>query len=130
MMFGLFLKIGKVLGMKKLNNLGWQCPICKTVYSPYIKECAKCTPTFCKFVITKDQIYNDIVMLLTKDFNIPLRKITTNTSFYNDLGLDSLDCVEGVMLLERYFGITINDEEVERCFTVEEVVELIYSKLN
>lgn len=116
--------------MKKSNNLGWQCPICKTVYSPYIKECAKCTPTFCKFVITKNQIYDEVVSILTTDFHIPIRKIKTTASFYNDLGLDSLDRVEGVMLLERYFGIVIDDEDIERCFTVGEVVELVYSKLN
>lgn len=116
--------------MKKSNNLGWQCPICKTVYSPYIKECAKCTPIFCKFVITKNQIYDEVVNILTKDFHIPLRKITTAASFYDDLGLDSLDCVEGVMALEQYFGIAIDDEEAERCFTVWEIVELVYSKLN
>ena len=116
--------------MKKSNNLGWQYPICKTVYSPYIKECAKCTPIFCKFVITKNQIYDDIVKMLTKDFDIPIRKIKTTASFYDDLGLDSLDCVEGVIKLEQYFGITIDDEEAERCFTVWEIVELVYSKLN
>ena len=116
--------------LKKSNNLGWQCPICKTVYSPYIKECAKCTSIFCKFVITKNQIYDEVVSILTKNFHIPLRKITTSASFYNDLGLDSLDCVEGVMLLERHFGIVIDDEDIERCFTIGEVVGLVYSKLN
>ena len=91
--------------MKKSNNLGWQCPICKTVYSPYIKECAKCTPIVCKFVITKNQIYDEIVRMLTKDLNIPIRKIKTTESFYDDLGLDSLDCVEGVIKLEQYFVV-------------------------
>jgi acyl carrier protein len=116
--------------MKKSNNLGWQCPICKTVYSPYIKECTKCTPVVCKFVITKNQIYDDIVKMLTKDLDIPIRKIKTTASFYDDLGLDSLDCVEGVIKLEQYFGIAIDDEEAEKCFTVWEIVELVYSKLN
>ena len=92
--------------MKKSNDLGWQCPICKTVYSPYIKECAKCTPIFCKFVITKNQIYDEVVSIITNDFHIPIRK--TTASFYDDLGLDSLDCVEGIMLLEL-MGFSIGE---------------------
>ena len=81
-------------------------------------------------MLTKNQIYDDIVRMLTKDLDIPIRKIKTTASFYDDLGLDSLDCVEGVINLEQYFGIAIDDEEAERCFTVWEIVELVYSKLN
>jgi len=30
---------------KDQSPSGWQCPICKTVYSPDVKECKKCSVT-------------------------------------------------------------------------------------
>lgn len=30
------------MSKEKETTQGWQCPICKTVYSPEIKECPKC----------------------------------------------------------------------------------------
>ncbi len=27
---------------KKTGNVGWQCPICKTVMAPHLETCVKC----------------------------------------------------------------------------------------
>lgn len=40
------------------------------------------------------------------------------SSFVNDLGVDFLDIVELVMVLEEEFGIEILDEEVEKIIIV------------
>ncbi|HSL92135.1 MAG TPA: acyl carrier protein [Candidatus Limnocylindrales bacterium] len=58
---------------------------------------------------------------LGKDAN----EITTNASFIDDLGADSLDIVELVMKMEEEFGIEIPDEEAEKIKTVNDVVEYI-----
>ncbi len=58
---------------------------------------------------------------LGKDVN----DITTNASFIDDLGADSLDIVELVMKMEEEFGIEIPDEEAEKIKTVNDVVEYI-----
>ena len=58
---------------------------------------------------------------LGKDVN----EITTNASFIDDLGADSLDIVELVMKMEEEFGIEIPDEEAEKIRTVNDVVEYI-----
>jgi acyl carrier protein len=52
-------------------------------------------------------------------------EITTNASFIDDLGADSLDIVELVMKMEEEFGIEIPDEEAEKIKTVNDVVEYI-----
>ncbi|MEK6778544.1 MAG: acyl carrier protein [Candidatus Deferrimicrobiota bacterium] len=58
---------------------------------------------------------------LGKDVN----EVTTNASFIDDLGADSLDIVELVMKMEEEFGIEIPDEEAEKIKTVNDVVEYI-----
>lgn len=50
--------------------------------------------------------------------------------FTDDLGADSLDTVELVMVLEDKFGIEISDEDTEKILAVSDVVKYIESKIN
>lgn len=47
----------------------------------------------------------------------------------DDLWFDSLDCIEVIMDVEKEFDITIPDEEAEKCRIVQDVVEMVESKL-
>ena len=53
--------------------------------------------------------------------------VTSEASFVDDLGADSLDTVELVMALEEEFGIEIPDEDAEKITRVKEAVEYIES---
>ena len=53
--------------------------------------------------------------------------VTSEASFVDDLGADSLDTVELVMALEEEFGIEIPDEDAEKITRVREAVEYIES---
>jgi acyl carrier protein len=54
-------------------------------------------------------------------------EVTTEASFKDDLGADSLDVVELVMELEDEFDLEISDEDAEKITTVGEVVNYIQS---
>lgn len=56
-------------------------------------------------------------------------KVTSETSFINDLGADSLDTVELVMEFEDEFQINIPDEDAEKIQTVGDAVKYISEKL-
>ena len=43
----------------------------------------------------------------------------------DDLGGDSLDCVEMLMEIEKEFGISITDEEAEQVKTVSDAIALV-----
>lgn len=51
--------------------------------------------------------------------------ITTETTFIDDLGADSLDIVELIMALEEEFDMEIPDADAEKVVTVGDVVEYI-----
>jgi len=53
--------------------------------------------------------------------------VTSEASFVDDLGADSLDTVELVMALEEEFGIEIPDEDAEKITRVKEAIEYIES---
>lgn len=56
-------------------------------------------------------------------------KITDNSKFIEDLGLDSLDIVELVMAFEEEFEQEIPDEDAEKLQTVGDVIRYIEGKM-
>jgi acyl carrier protein len=52
-------------------------------------------------------------------------ELNAGTDFRRDLGYDSLDEVEIVMMVEDEFGIEINDDDAEGFRTVGELLEVI-----
>ena len=52
-------------------------------------------------------------------------EVTSDASFTEDLGADSLDIVELVMAFEEEFGIEIPDEDAEKISRVREAVSYI-----
>ena len=52
-------------------------------------------------------------------------EVTSNASFTNDLGADSLDTVELIMELEKEFDIQIPDDEAEDIATVEDAIKFV-----
>lgn len=57
-------------------------------------------------------------------------KVTTDASFINDLGADSLDTVELVMKFEEEFDIKIPDEDAEKIQKVGGAVNYIAEKVS
>lgn len=57
--------------------------------------------------------------------SIDVREITFQASFHEDLGCDSLDTTELIVLLEMELRITLPDEAPERSKTVGDLVRLV-----
>ncbi len=52
-------------------------------------------------------------------------EVTSDASFVDDLGADSLDTVELVMALEEEFECEIPDEDAEKITTVQQAIDYI-----
>jgi acyl carrier protein len=66
--------------------------------------------------------------IISKQLGVSPGEITTETSFVEDLGADSLDTVELVMAFEEAFGIEIPDEDAEKIIKVKDAIEYINKK--
>ena len=69
----------------------------------------------------------DIVLNLLK-IQSP-EKIKPDTRFKEDLNIDSLDALELIMELESTFGFEIPDEDAEKLFTIQDIVDYLEKKL-
>jgi acyl carrier protein len=63
--------------------------------------------------------------IIVDQLGVDAAEVTSEASFIEDLGADSLDTVELVMALEEEFGIEIPDEEAEKIVSVKDAVEYI-----
>ena len=69
-----------------------------------------------------------IIGLISEATKIEVSKIKAETSFIDDLNLDSLDIVELMMKMEDEFGVEIPEEEAENLKTVGDVCKYVESK--
>lgn len=63
--------------------------------------------------------------IIEAQLGVSPEQVTEDASFINDLGADSLDCVELIMAVESEFDIDIPDEESEKLSTVGAVVQYL-----
>lgn len=63
--------------------------------------------------------------IIAEQLSVSEDQVTTEASFVDDLGADSLDTVELVMALEEEFEIDIPDEEAEKIVNVKDAVDYI-----
>lgn len=66
-----------------------------------------------------------IIGLIAEQLGVSADTITTESLFVENLGADSLDMVEMIMLLEEEFGLEIADEDAEAIKTVGDAIEYI-----
>jgi acyl carrier protein len=63
--------------------------------------------------------------IVVEQLGVSEDQVTSEASFVDDLGADSLDTVELVMALEEEFDTEIPDEEAEKITTVQQAVDYI-----
>ncbi|KPV40140.1 acyl carrier protein [Thiohalorhabdus denitrificans] len=63
--------------------------------------------------------------IVSEQLGLSEEEVSTEASFVDDLGADSLDTVELVMALEEEFGCEIPDDEAEKITTVQEAINYI-----
>ena len=76
-----------------------------------------------------NEVFDKVKGLFVEDLGIDESKVTMEAKLEEDLEIDSLGIVEGVMAFEDEFDIEIDDEELADVSTVGEAVKLLHSKI-
>ncbi|MCP4135667.1 MAG: acyl carrier protein [bacterium] len=76
-----------------------------------------------------EKVFELIKEYFIKEFEIPEEKIELKALLFTDLGLDSIDALDMVGMLESELDVEINEEELKQVETIEDVVNYIMKKL-
>ena len=79
-------------------------------------------PCFTKKINKMSEIAQKVKSIIVDKLGVEESEVTTEASFTNDLGADSLDTVELIMEFEKEFNISIPDEQAENIQTVGQAI--------
>ncbi|MBR1466689.1 MAG: acyl carrier protein [Bacteroidaceae bacterium] len=79
--------------------------------------------------MTRTEIEEKVRNFLIDDLEIDEDKIFDDAKLKDDMGIDSLDFVDIVVIVERNFGFKIKPEEMVGVTTLRQFVDYIQSKV-
>jgi acyl carrier protein len=68
--------------------------------------------------------------IVVEQLGVKEEEVSSESSFVDDLGADSLDTVELVMALEEEFETEIPDEDAEKITTVQQATDYVNAHTN
>lgn len=80
--------------------------------------------------MTRQEIEEKVRTFLVDELEIDEEKIFPDASLKDDMGIDSLDFVDIVVIVERNFGFKIKPEEMQGVTTLSQFCDYIESKVN
>ena len=80
--------------------------------------------------MNRNEIEEKVRNFLIEDLEIDEEKITPDALLKEDLGIDSLDFVDIVVIVERNFGFKIKPEEMKDVDTYSKFCDYIETKVN
>ncbi len=80
--------------------------------------------------MTREEIIEKTNRFLTDELEVEENTLHENASLKDDLGIDSLDFVDIVVIVEKTFGFKIKAEEMGGVDTLGKFYDYIYAKVN
>jgi len=79
--------------------------------------------------MTKGKIEEIVNDFLINEIEVDADKVTPQANLKTDLGIDSLDFVDIVVIVEKNFGFKIKAEEMQNVQTLTQFYDYIESKI-
>lgn len=70
-------------------------------------------------------MFEKVKELLITELQVDEDKIVESADLSNDLGVNSLDLADMILLCEERFGVEINDDDIHKFITVGDVVKYL-----
>lgn len=80
--------------------------------------------------MTIEEIIAKATSVLAEEFEVEASEITPDASLKDTLGLDSLDLVDVVVLVEQHFGVTLTAPDFIGVVTFQNFYDLLNKKIN
>ncbi len=77
-----------------------------------------------------EEVFEVIKDYFINEFEVPEEKITLEAHLFTDLGLDSIDALDMIGMLESKVDIDVDEEELKKIRTVKDVVDYVVKKLS
>lgn len=78
-----------------------------------------------KYLLDKNDVLTRVLEVVKNFEKVDAAKVTPESHFVNDLGLNSLDVVEVVFAIEQEFILDIPDHDAEKLHSISDTVEYI-----
>ncbi|MGN0186552.1 MAG: acyl carrier protein [Paludibacteraceae bacterium] len=77
----------------------------------------------------KQQITDNLIACLCDEFEVAREKFSADALLKDDLGFDSLDMVDVVVLINQTFGVKLKAEDFVGCQRFGQLVDLLASRV-
>lgn len=81
-------------------------------------------------MVDSEQVQEKILDIVSEKLDRPRDGITTQMSFVNDLGADSLDTVELMMEIEDAFDLDIPDEDAQKIDKIQDAIDYVVNAVS
>jgi acyl carrier protein len=79
--------------------------------------------------MSEQEIFDKIKEVLIEEFEVEEKIITKEASFYEDMGLDSLDAIDLVVSLNNIYNIEVDNRDVEEIRNIQQLIEVVKKNL-
>jgi acyl carrier protein len=74
-------------------------------------------------------VEQDVLALMVQSLSVQPEEIAMDERLCDSLGVDSTEMVELVIILEKKFGITIEEEQITKYSSPREIITLMEQKM-
>ena len=75
--------------------------------------------------MSDEEVLIEVKKVLIEEFEVEESLINPEATFYEDLGLDSLDAIDLIVTLNNFYNIEVEPTESEEIRTVQNLIEIV-----
>ena len=76
-----------------------------------------------------EEILIELKKVLFEEFEVEEENVTVESTFYDDLGLDSLDAIDLIVTLNNLYNIEVDGADSESIRTVQDLIDIVKKNL-
>lgn len=77
------------------------------------------------YIMSDEEVLVEVKKVLIEEFEVEEGVISPEATFYEDLGLDSLDAIDLIVTLNNFYNIEVEPTESEEIRTVQNLIDIV-----